>query len=114
MQYMLSLQTVTVLAIAPPSPVCALPVTFLNMDINEICIAKQYRLTCHCAFEWESSALSPVWNRVYCEFADQFLIFLVLMLLLPANSKQFKTTSCQIITFVHDITMIHTERQING
>ena len=39
---MLSLQTVTVLATAPLSPVCALPVTFLNMDINEICIAKQY------------------------------------------------------------------------
>ena len=41
MQYMLSLQTVTMLATAPASPVCALPVTFLNMDINEIRTAKQ-------------------------------------------------------------------------
>lgn len=98
------------LATAPSRPLCAVPVTFLNMDINVIYTAKQ-RPTCHCAFELGSSALSPSWNRVYCVFADQFLIFLVLMLLLPANSKEHETTSYQIMMYVHDIRMIHTERQ---
>lgn len=53
-------------------------------------------LTCHCASELENSALSPLWNRVYCVSADRFLTFLVLMLLLPAKSKQYKTVSCQL------------------